>query len=386
MHLPISLELFAKLRARLDEGDKLDELLAAEGLSVEVWHRGQRGWLTRMGAEAVCKRHIITPRYQQLYLAERPALFAKPPAAPAEVINETEAGLNIDYGRAVPFMDGLVTAPVSTEGAAAPRDQVDAAPIEEPIEEPIEKQSGATQFMSALPDSEVLPFLSTDDASPAESEPASPPSASPYNRVVEPPLAPPVPSPPVPSPPVPSPPVPSPPVPSPPAAPPAPPPMAVQQPAQQAPPAVSSGVDETVVVGEVFLDLGAVLPFGGDSAMPGSAIDELAPVAATDLDGTAIGQPAYVAEEALPFGAAAHAPVRLSCEQYASLSAELAVFPERTEATLARYGINSPAQHQRLVEQWRERFARDPAEAAAFGQQRQRFEQWLRQQQQRPRS
>ncbi len=351
MHLPISLELFAKLRARLDEGDNLDELLAAEGLSIAVWEQGQRGWLTRMGDEAIRKRHVITPRYQQLYLAERPALFAKPPrAAVAAVINETEIGLNIDYGCAVPFLAGPVEDRASIEGASESNDEPTAAALE--------ASSGETQFMPALLDSElmsdgeVLPFSSssTHDAPPAESEPAPPSAAAPhYNRVVEPPVVTM--------------------------------PVAAPQPVQQATRPASSGVDETVMAGEVFLDLGAALPFDGESVMPGSVVDELAPVSASDLDGTAIGQSAVVVEEALPFGAAADEPVVLSCEQYASLSAELAVFPDRAEATLARYGIHNAAQHQCLLEQWRQRLARDPAEAAAFGEQRQRFEQWLRQQQ-----
>jgi hypothetical protein len=80
---------------------------------------------------------------------------------------------------------------------------------------------------------------------------------------------------------------------------------------------------------------------------------------------------------ALPFVAAAAFPA-FTIVQYASLCVELAAFPERTEVTLARYGVAGPAARRALDEHWRRWLAARPDLAPRFEWARQRYATWLR--------
>lgn len=67
-----------------------------------------------------------------------------------------------------------------------------------------------------------------------------------------------------------------------------------------------------------------------------------------------------------PLTEAPEAVPELSLKQYASLMAEYATFPERTEAIRKKYGIKSPADQSRLDAEFNKRFARDPAEEGTY--------------------
>jgi hypothetical protein len=78
-----------------------------------------------------------------------------------------------------------------------------------------------------------------------------------------------------------------------------------------------------------------------------------------------------LAQAALPFRPASPAPAAerdlvLTVAQYASLCAELAVFPQQSEAIFARYGLASVKQRVAVDLAWQARLRRDPAEQAAW--------------------
>jgi hypothetical protein len=89
-------------------------------------------------------------------------------------------------------------------------------------------------------------------------------------------------------------------------------------------------------------DSGAALPFAGapNSSRPPSAAPERKPAA--DAPG---------AESVHGF----------TVQQYASLWAEIAVYPDRTSAILARYGLPSEEAHKKLNDAWATRFIKNPA-------------------------
>ena len=52
----------------------------------------------------------------------------------------------------------------------------------------------------------------------------------------------------------------------------------------------------------------------------------------------------------------------LTLAQHASLTAEIAVSPQRAAATYQRYGCRSPPEREALDRAWRERLAQNPTE------------------------
>lgn len=139
---------------------------------------------------------------------------------------------------------------------------------------------------------------------------------------------------------------------------------------------------ELAATGQIPADLvasiaKAVLPFQGsksalDMGSPPGGASESAPDATETI--TAPLQAARAAEEAIPFRPAAAAaasadppaPPTLTLQQYASLCAELAMFPDRTEDTFHRYGLGN--QRDRLTADlgWQERLRRNPEEYQAW--------------------
>ena len=191
-HLPITLERFAQLQARVDEGERLDQLLAREGLAEDSWRASQRGWLALIGAESAKRHHELAQRYQRAYLEARPDLVAAPRIEPAAGpapgdVDSTAMVVTIDAGEALPFM-----AP-----AASPAPEVAPAPVTPAAEpEPVaEEDSGRTAaavaaergvtdetaFVSVLSDADVLPFVQQAPAEPAPAAvaPAAPAPATP---------------------------------------------------------------------------------------------------------------------------------------------------------------------------------------------------------------
>lgn len=116
------------------------------------------------------------------------------------------------------------------------------------------------------------------------------------------------------------------------------------------------------------------LPFGG--ATPGVAATPLAraprPAPRRDFSGTAMAFDAPV-RSALPFPAPppppaappVEAPPRLTLEQHASLSCEIAEAPALALEALARYQV-TPAEKQAADQHYAERFTREPALRTAW--------------------
>ncbi|MCC6525837.1 MAG: hypothetical protein IT373_24535 [Polyangiaceae bacterium] len=146
------------------------------------------------------------------------------------------------------------------------------------------------------------------------------------------------------------------------------------------------------------------LPFkeGRHVAPPPAALDGLAPVAASDLDGTGL-LPAgsIVLEPVAPFpltppapppapagtpreGAGAgsvsappQAPVELTVQQLASLCASCAVHPDAARETEKHFGLPTPESRRALDEVWRARFRAEPALFQAFTAYFRAYQAWL---------
>jgi hypothetical protein len=112
-------------------------------------------------------------------------------------------------------------------------------------------------------------------------------------------------------------------------------------------------------------------PFEPHAAPKLSSTDPVTPIApAARRDrGTAAMPAAPAADPKLPFGPsakgaspAAAQTSMLTLEQHASLSAELVVFQDRTEAVFAKYGLTDVRQRLTAEQIWRERLRKNPDE------------------------
>jgi len=113
-------------------------------------------------------------------------------------------------------------------------------------------------------------------------------------------------------------------------------------------------------------------PFVGPAPPPH---DAPAPHLGATLGVTAVGG---AAGPALPFRTAPALP-RLTLEQFASLTAELALARRPHAETTARYGLSEAAHHEESV-LWQQRFAAYPADHARFVALCQHYRGWLEQQ------
>jgi hypothetical protein len=329
-HLPISLERTASVRARADRGEPLDVVLAAEGLTPEIFRRALRGWLARIGAETKRNRHALGQRYQEAYFAERPDLVAAPPPA-REDVDATGIGLVLDLGDALPFVSG----------SAAPARPVE--PPSEPVAEPSEPtpsdpERGAaramresvdeTGFIDALAlDLDALPF---GKGAPEPAVYVAAPSPPPHPSAPMGPSPPPVVA--------------------------APPP-----PAEEPLP-----LDGTAFMAPIAID--EPLPFRGQASAPASAVADIAAEAA-DL----AGETAFVsALSDADLGIVADPA--LSLERYASLLVDLEQAPDPA-AALARYGLTAASfESERTA--WAPRLA-DAATAAGLRAAMEQYRAWL---------
>ncbi len=120
-------------------------------------------------------------------------------------------------------------------------------------------------------------------------------------------------------------------------------------------------VDATVV--GAVLPIDQTLPFEGSSETPSSALEELEPLQEHDLDGTAaLGMHLHL-EDVLPFDdepKPAPCTPTLTLEQYASLSAERSVFPDRNADTHQKYRLTGPGVADALDASWQARLAAEP--------------------------
>ncbi len=69
----LALERFAALSADIESGAPRDEVIGREGLSIEAWTRAQESWLGKMADEAARKRFDLTNRYNSAFVAQRRA-------------------------------------------------------------------------------------------------------------------------------------------------------------------------------------------------------------------------------------------------------------------------------------------------------------------------
>jgi hypothetical protein len=71
-HLPpLSVELFARLTARIEAGARRDQVLASESVDVARWERTREYWLDRMSHEAESERFGIAHLYGKAFKAEQ---------------------------------------------------------------------------------------------------------------------------------------------------------------------------------------------------------------------------------------------------------------------------------------------------------------------------
>ncbi|WP_437491977.1 hypothetical protein WME75_16740 [Sorangium sp. So ce1014] len=107
---------------------------------------------------------------------------------------------------------------------------------------------------------------------------------------------------------------------------------------------------------------GAAARPGGKSADPLPFVSPGPPSAPASRPVPPAGAPAAAAKAA---DGAASGPVQFSLEQYASLTVDLALEPERAPETLRRYGL-TPAQRTLVDATWTARLVQNPAERSAF--------------------
>jgi hypothetical protein len=333
-HLPITLERFAELQARLDEGEPMSKALAAAGLTEEVWRRAQEGWLGLIGDEAERRRFALGQRYQAAYLAARPSLLGEHKKGAAGAGNDedplaaTTAGVlpDLHLSGALPFARSGVAPPPARPSSAAHRaadvqgDTRDDDPLNatKPGDPAGVRHSGTT-----------LPFKQVPDPS---TPGAAPPPAPP-------------------------------------------PPISVRG---APPPELDDDTNRTITVDGV-VDTDAALPFARKNApAPARIAEALPPVDEDPLNATAQGvilSPMLF--KATPFADKPLLP-ELTLDQYASLCAELQIAPDDKDAIARRYGMKSGVDLDRLEESWSGRLRADGALRRALLDRVQAFAAWLR--------
>lgn len=424
MEPPIELERYAALCAELDAGTPRDELCAREGISAAEWTALQEAWLAALADEISRKRFVLTNRYNNAFVARRRALThggrvvkrARPATAIAappreEVAPVAPAVVHApSYAIAAPVVSAppldpiappvVARAPEPTYAEPAlvrPAHAEPADPAPPAIVAPPAKFAAraATVAIPAMtePVGAALPFTSDDAGSitvTGTSPLAAQRAALPFQ-----PGPPPAPPPPHRS---------------------DPPPRLVDQPAvgpragvDGDPPRAAKGplVGDSTVAGVMSpFAAGAALPFQGSRGAPAAPAPAPRPPAATPpepatLDGasTIFGaiSPFAAGASPLPFQASTTAPAprtaeprpgsalpfqvkpaptgapkpagptpppapapRLTLEQFASLSAEIAVNPRAAAQIRARYGFDE-ASHAVEAEQHNRRFTADKA-------------------------
>jgi hypothetical protein len=355
MATQLTVERCAEIRAEMEAGRLLDDVLGRAGIGADEWTAAQRTWLDKMGDELKRGRFELTNRYTQAFLERQRELSALDRAAIVEASAPVEEALpppppavlpppEIAPPPAVPAAPSPWAAPPPApvvSAAAAPQieerspwaGEETGAPAASPLRAPLPFQpapAGAApppsvrQVPPPPPSSPELggtvvgaiisPFAA-GGALPFARDAAAPPAATA-------PAAPPPPRPPPPRP-----------VPPPPPS----------RPAASAP--EPDGMEGTVMGAISPFASGAPLPFVKAPPKPAS------PPAAAPSPPVAAPSPAV---------AAASPPAGLTLEQYASLCAELAFSPAQADATLGRYRVSAAGKAE-LDQYWGARLAADPA-------------------------
>ncbi len=138
---------------------------------------------------------------------------------------------------------------------------------------------------------------------------------------------------------------------------------------------VQSG--ETLGVGPAALKRSQVLPFEAQRALESGARGAAKTVALDETMALGAGAPR---SQALPFDMAGkpEEPYGLNLQQYASLWAELAMYPERLGAVLTRYGLPDEDARKKLNEAWGRRFLKEPSMRRTWMELCARYREWLK--------
>lgn len=403
MEPPLDLERFATLSAELHGGTQRDELCAREGISLAEWNASQEAWLSRLADETAVKRFVLTNRYNTAFVARRRALAHGPrfPSHKPVAARTPEPPVP----RAPPPADIAPPPPVVVSlPALAPEPPVyrEPPPAYRAAEPPVYREpeppahravKAPTMAMPAFtePVGAPLPFVpASGAASMTESATLSGPSPLAQAREVLPfkPAAPGEPSrspeiaartadpndsgtvtgvspfasaaPPLPFHPV-----------APPAAVAPAPPRVVKPAAAPSPPVDGS----STVYGAIspFAAQGPALPFQGVAAPAPAPAQAATPRSSVGLPfqrSAGAPTPAAPVAPAAPAGGPSGpsgpgAAPRLTLEQFASLTAEIAVNPRGAAQIRARYGFDEAA-HRAEAEAHNRRFTADKALYARY--------------------
>jgi hypothetical protein len=402
MEPPLDLERFATLSAELNAGTQRDELCAREGISLADWNASQEAWLARLADETAGKRFVLTNRYNNAFVARRRALTHGPrfpahkPAAarkvdpvappPVEVAPPPVVVVSLPALAAEPppiYRQPEAPPPVYRAPEPPPtvyREPEPPAPHRAPKAATMALPAFTEPMTATLPFAPALPGAKTEGPSVAQSMLAKSRMALPFKPAgpAEPSAAPPVApapahavdltesstitgaSPFAPSAPV------LPFQPAPAASAPAPAPA--KRPSSP-PPALDGGATIYNAVSP-FASPAAALPFATAAAPPRPAPPHAGGGLPFHQAAAAAPPPVAPAPAAAPVAPAAPPPsapgaTKLTLEQFASLTAEIAVSPRAAAQIRARYGFDEAA-HRAEAEEHNRRFNADPALLARY--------------------
>ena len=423
---------FATVRAELELESGRAELLRSLDLDESEWLEVERAWLGRLteeterGSVELAEKYVLAHRARTAELvassggpdasstAPAPAVPSAHAAKPSTTVAGIDAGM-METGTldllalgvaALPFRDGVAGEPPPRSADPAPRPVPGSG---ETGEVTIVPRSGALPFDSDLAVAAAPGGAPGTDAAPSQPAVrplprrlATPPVAGapaadasvdetgalsladlwdrgdplPFEAANGAPKAPP--APPAPAEPAPRPPV--------------PPAGSAGSAGSTAPrpasaPLLGGDIHETATVdlAEIW-GKGDALPFRGSASAPPPTrvpqsvqLAQSAQSAATsELDRTAPAGIVLKIDDAPPFSAGAERPpVDLTVEQYASLCALCAAYPDHAGASNVRFGVHDGAARDRLDRYWQSRFDGEPEVRAAWQTRLQAYRAWL---------
>jgi len=385
-HAPVSstsltIERYAEVRAEMEAGRLRDEVLARAGITVDAWTDMQRQWLEKMGAELELGRFELTNRYTQVFLERQRELRASTQVA-AEVRQTATPAEAPAAGPPLPSVSPVLPSlPASVPDTWAVDPEVSAPRLPHPAAVPWQSPLAGTQAapLVAFADiSQALPFRPPEDSpSDGERHEAPPPSGDPDTIKTA--LRPP----------------------------------SLEQWGQGAPwpSEEEEGEVEPEELRTAPARLGSrapVLPFGPPATPEWATGSERLVVTAASgaglkslLEATTAPSLEVAASTVLPFRKRAEdsgltpppppppapptPPVALSVPsgdsldavlplaRYASLCAELAVFPQASEVIFQRYGLESQQKRAAVDAAWKERLHGDEKQYMAWEEMYRRY-------------
>jgi hypothetical protein len=394
----LGLERFAALSADIESGAPRDEVIAREGLSIEEWTRAQESWLGKMADEASRKRFELTNRYNSAFVAQRrgadggrrpgkkkkiaPTEAARPVQAPAPFVAASPAFVAASPAFVAPppsFVAPVAPPPsfvappaaVATPAIFAPSAVAIHASPAAPAATPTNLGGTvAAEMISPFASGAPLPFKQgravIAEPSPAPANPTPRRGAGRTMAGVESPFAK--------------------------DAIPFHAPHAPAEPRSVPPTAPTAPLAPIIAAPRPAFDPDAPMDLGGtvvaSSGNPAASDDKLpfrksndAPARPSPTGAPAPGGlPFRAAAGAAPTPAPAAVPApratRFTLEQFASLSAEIAVTPSAVAQVRGRYGLDE-ASHRAEAEEWGRRFSADKDLFARYGGLFQSYRDWL---------